>query len=166
MNKYDNEEFFDIIKPILNNEEFQKLNNITHHGITRLDHCLRVSYFSYLITKALHLNYEEVAQAALLHDFFTDEVREENALSKLTKHPEIACKNASNILALSDMQEDIIKTHMFPITYVPPKYLESWIVDFVDDIAAIYERYYSVRKEMHAATTFLLILLINYINLK
>ena len=60
------------------------------------------------------------------------------------------------------MQEDIIKTHMFPITLTPPKYLESWIVDIVDDIAAVYEKVFSVRKELSAATTFLFLLLINY----
>ena len=60
------------------------------------------------------------------------------------------------------MQEDIIKTHMFPVSLVPPKYIESWIVDIIDDICAIYERFYSTRKELNAASTFLFLLFINY----
>lgn len=159
---YDNDEFFNIIKPIEEIKEFNKLSEISHHGITRKDHCMRVAYFSYLITKAFRLNYKEVTEAALLHDFFIDEVENENCIFRLTKHPSYALDNASKYFDLSDMQKDIILTHMFPITFAPPKYLESWIVDLVDDIAAIYEKIYSVRKEMNAATTFLFLLLINY----
>ena len=50
--------------------------------------------------------------------------------------------------------------NMFPITFTPPKYIESWIVDFVDDFAAVYEKYYSLKKEVRAASYFLLILLL------
>lgn len=157
-----NNEFFNIIKPIINNCEFDKLKDIRHHGITRYDHCMRVAYYSYIVTKFLRLNYKDTTEAALLHDFFTDEVVEENFIKRLTNHPNIAYSNASKYFKLNKMQEDIIKTHMFPITVIPPKYLESWIVDIVDDIAAVYEKVFSVRKELSAATTFLFLLLINY----
>lgn len=157
-----NNEFFSIIKPIINNCEFDKLKDIRHHGITRYDHCMRVAYYSYIVTKFLRLNYKDTTEAALLHDFFTDEVVEENFIKRLTNHPNIAYSNASKYFKLNKMQEDIIKTHMFPITLTPPKYLESWIVDIVDDIAAVYEKVFSVRKELSAATTFLFLLLINY----
>ena len=76
MKEYNNNEFYDIINPILQNEEFLKLKEITHHGITRFDHSMRVAYFSYKVTKLLRLDYQETAVAALLHDFFTDEVKE------------------------------------------------------------------------------------------
>ncbi len=160
---YNNDEFFEIIQPILEVPEFKKLDDIRHHGITRLDHCLRVAYYSYLISKLIHLNYKEVTEAALLHDFFTDEVDDESMPYRLRRHASIACNNASKYFRLSEMQKDIILTHMFPITFTPPKYLESWIVDFVDDIAAIYEKFYSVRKELNAATNFLFLFLVNYI---
>ena len=52
-------DFYDIINDIYKHDEFMKLNDCRHHGITRYDHCLRVSYYTYLITKALHLNYKE-----------------------------------------------------------------------------------------------------------
>ena len=157
-----NNELFNIIKPIINNCEFDKLKDIRHHGITRYDHCMRVAYYSYIVTKFFRLNYKDTTEAALLHDFFTDEVVEENFIKRLTNHPNIAFLNASKYFKLNKMQEDIIKTHMFPITLTPPKYLESWIVDIVDDIAAVYEKVFSVRKELSAATTFLFLLLINY----
>lgn len=167
MNNNDiNKEFEDIIKPIIDNEEFRKLKSVSHHGISRFDHSLRVAYFSYRISKLLHLSYKETAEAALLHDFFVDEVDDENGLFKLRRHPEHAVNNASKHFDLTDRQKDIIKTHMFPITFTPPKYIESWIVDIVDDFSAVYERYYSLKKEMRAATSFMLILLVNIIRMR
>ena len=68
-----NKEFLNIVSDILENEEFQKLKNIKHHDTDRFDHSLRVSYYSYLITKALRLNYKATARAGLLHDFFLEE---------------------------------------------------------------------------------------------
>ena len=166
MNYYIDEEFEKIIKPIMENKEFMKLNTVSHHGISRLNHSLRVAYFSYKISKKLRLEYKETTEAALLHDFFIDEVDDENSLFKLRRHPEYAEKNASKHFDLTDRQKDIIKTHMFPITFTPPKYIESWIVDIVDDFSAVYERYHSLRKEMRAATTFMFLILINIIRMR
>lgn len=140
MEKIQDTEFCNIINPIKSIEEYQKLKQIKHHGINRYEHSLRVAYYSYIITKKLGLDYKETTEAALLHDFFLDEVIDKSPIGKLRQHPEYAVSNASKIMNLSDKQIDIIKTHMFPVTFTPPKYLESWIVDIVDDIASIHER--------------------------
>ena len=162
-NKYDNREFFEIIKPIINNEEFKKLKKIEHHGITRYDHSMRVAYYSYKVTKSIHLNYKEVTEAALLHDFFLDEMNNENNVKKILKHPNIALKNAKKYFSLTKKQEDIISKHMFPIGLRPPLYLESWIVDILDDVAAVYEKSKVTKSRLLAATTFLLLIAINFI---
>lgn len=166
MNNYIDKEFFEIIGPITENEEFKKTKEISHHGITRFDHSMRVAYFSYKITKILKLNYRETTEAAMLHDFFLDEVDDENPIARLRRHPNHAVDKALKHFDLTDKQIDIIKTHMFPITFTPPKYMESWIVDMVDDAAAIYEKFYTVRREISAAMTFLLILLVNVIKMR
>lgn len=166
MNRYRDREFRSLIQPVLGNEEFKKTKNIAHHGITRYDHSMRVAYFSYKITKALHLDYKEVTIAAVLHDFFLDEVKEKNGIAKLRLHPSHAVNNAQRYFNLSDKQKDIIKTHMFPVTFTPPKYLESWIVNLVDDISAIYEKGYSIKRELQAALTFMFIFLINIIKFR
>ena len=163
MNKYDNIEFFEIIKPIINNEEFQKLKKIEHHGITRYDHCMRVAYFSFKVTKALHLDYKEVTEAALLHDFFLDEIDNENTFKQWKNHPKIALDNAKKYFYITAKQEDIISKHMFPVGFVPPLYLESWIVDFIDDISAIYERSKATKSQIQAAMTFLLLVFVNFV---
>lgn len=162
MRRY-NTGFYKIVKDILTNDEFNKLKNITHHGITRYDHSLRVAYYTYIISKRLHLDYEKATKGALLHDFFIDEVSSMNGLSRLRKHPEYAVINAKKYYDLSPMEEDIIKTHMFPVTFTPPKYMESWLVDIIDDVASIYERSYSMKNELVTNAGVLLIMLINYI---
>jgi uncharacterized protein len=37
---------------------------------------------------------------------------------------------------LNDIEEDIIRKHMWPLTLVPPKYKESFIVSFADTYLA------------------------------
>ena len=163
MGNYSNEEFLYIISHILDNEEFMKLVNIRHHGITRFDHCMRVAYYSYIVSKFLRLDYQKVTEAALLHDFFTDEVKDKNMIVRLVKHPYIALDNAKKYYRLTPMQEDIIKTHMFPVTFRPPKYLESWLVDFIDDCSAIYEKSYSVKNELSTSVGVLLVMLVSHL---
>lgn len=166
MRNYIDEEFEDIICPILEIDEFNQLKYITHHGITRFDHSMRVAYLSYKVSKSLRLNYKEVTEAALLHDFFLDEVSHESKVERLRHHPECAVKNASKYFELSDMQKDIISTHMFPVTFTPPKYLESWIVDIVDDIAALYEKGYSMQHELRTTMLLFMFLVVNFVKMR
>ena len=129
------------------------------------EHSLRVSYYSYLVAKILLLNIEEVARGALLHDFFLED-SESFASTKdragvLVNHPKYALENANKYFTLSEKEKDIIVTHMFPVAPSVPKYIESWIVDIVDDFASIYEKGFVVRKELSAAMSFLVAVSIN-----
>jgi len=166
INKCQDEEFCLLVDSVIQNEEFQKTKFITHHGITRYDHLMRVSYYTYKVTKMLKLNYKEATRASILHDFFLEETKEDNTFHALRRHPGYALMNASKYFDLTDLEKDIITTHMFPVTFTPPKYLESWIVDVIDDVAGVYERFYSIRTELRAATTFLMIFFLNYVRFK
>lgn len=166
MSNYTDEEFERIVSPILEIEEFNRLKFITHHGITRFDHSMRVAYFSYKVSKALKLDYKEVTEAALLHDFFLDEVNHESRVERLRHHPECAVKNASKYVDLTEKQKDIIKTHMFPVTFAPPKYLESWIVDLVDDFAAVYESCYRMKMEFRSAMFLFMFFVVNFVKMR
>ena len=166
IDKFEDDEFISLIERSLQIKEFQKTKDISHHGITRFEHSIRVAYFSYKITKFLRLNYKETTEAAMLHDFFLDDEANETKLKKLIHHPTYAVENANKYIDLTERQKDIIKTHMFPITFTPPKSLESWIVDIVDDIAAIYEKTYSVREELTTVGTFFFILMINIFKIR
>ena len=101
-----------------------------------------------------------------MHDFFFDEVEKDNAIERLQKHPEVALNNASKLYNLSPKQQDIIKSHMFPVTFTPPKYLESWIVDIVDDVASIGERYKVITRNFRVVSTFMFMVILNYLKFK
>lgn len=134
-------EYSQIVYHILVNEEFNKIKTIEHHGVTRYDHSLKVSYYSYKIAKLLHLDYREVARGGLLHDFFlSDENRnaKERFISTFV-HPKKAVKKALENFDLNEKEIDMIRTHMFPINLALPKYAESWIVSLVDKGVAIIE---------------------------
>lgn len=137
---------FDYIsKDILKNRKFQKIAYESHHGITRMDHSLRVAKYVYKISKKLKLDYVSATRAAILHDFFTNEEFGENhGLIQGVVHPEIALQNAKGEFKLNAIEENAIETHMFPLNTKRPKYKESWILTGVDKVIAIYE-YFSYK---------------------
>ena len=145
MNKYKtDEEYLCIVNDIIENKEFKRMRDIKHHNTTRLDHSIKVSYYSYKIAKSLKLDYEDVAVGGLLHDFYVDEISDcdkvKDKIKLFTiKHPKEAVKNASKLVNLTEKETNIIATHMFPIDYKVPKYAESWIVNFVDKVLSICE---------------------------
>lgn len=130
-------EYMDLVADILALDEFKKMKHIRHHDNNRLEHSLKVSYYSYKIAKALHVDYVDVARGGLLHDFFLERTTDydkmkDKVLLYTTKHPGEAVKNAKEFFNLSMKEEDIIRCHMFPLDYHIPKYTESWIVNLVD----------------------------------
>ncbi len=161
---YDDIEYINYVNDILNHDEFKKLGNIIHHEDNRLDHSIRVSYRAYKLAKLLKLDYTSVARAGLLHDFFfTDNklVSKKERVKTLFNHPIEACDNASKYFYLSELEKDIITTHMFPIGKRVPKYAESWLVDMVDDCVSIREKGKVVYRQLSAAMSFILVLLLN-----
>lgn len=148
------EEYVALIADLLENEELNKLDEITHHHFTtRLAHSIFVSYVSYRIAKRMNLDARAVARAGLLHDFFL-ECREEIATldmgSHNCAHPKIALKNAATITELNDMEQDIILKHMFMTTLRSgvPRYKESFVVTCVDKYCAISEVSSPVREKI------------------
>ena len=92
-----NKSYYDIVRDVLDNEEYQQLKNIKHHGLDRLEHNKRVSYYSYLVCKILHLDYESAARAGMLHDFFLDENEDTTIKARinlLERHPKKSLNNA------------------------------------------------------------------------
>lgn len=127
-------EYREIVNHILNDEKFNEIKKIEHHGISRFDHSLKVSYYSYKISKFLKLDSEEVARGGLLHDFFLsdeDRTMKDRFISTFV-HPKKAVINAEKEFSISDKERDIIRTHMFPVNLSLPKYTESWLVNVVD----------------------------------
>ena len=162
---YEDEKYLRIVEHILTDENFNKIKTAEHHGISRYDHSLRVSYISYKITRVLGLDYHETARGGLLHDFFmTDNDR--NMKEKLVStfnHPKKAVNNSKNNFDISAKEEDIIRTHMFPINIKPPKYMEGWVVNLVDKGVAICEFSQKFSYRLKFATNVFMIFLMNFI---
>ena len=134
-----------IVDSILSNEDFiYPMKAIKHHNTNRLEHSLKVSYYSYKIAKALKLDYADVARGGLLHDFYLGSVNEQDNLKDkillfTLNHPKEALENSTELFPLSEKEADIIRTHMFPIDVKIPKYAESWIVNLVDSYISTVE---------------------------
>lgn len=145
---YDDLNYYRIVSDILDNNKFKKTINYRHHGMTRFDHSLKVSYYSYLIAKKIRLDYMAVARAGLLHDFFINEdMSAKKQKLSMFFHPYYSLDNADKYFNLSEMEKDIIITHMFPtLPHKIPKFLESWLVSIVDKVVAVYEFYLSYGK--------------------
>ncbi len=143
MSRTDKLEFCNLIDNIINNDNFKALDNELHHGISRYDHSIRVAKATYFVGKRLHLKkLEETVIAAVLHDYYLDkDLGEFNAKEKLKEHPIAACENAKRDFNVNDFQQNIIKTHMFPICKELPKYKESYLVSTMDKCVAAYEMY-------------------------
>lgn len=140
MTQRSKEEFNSIIEDITKNKKFNKLNKQLHHGISRYEHSMRVAKWTYNVTNFFHMkNKEDTTRAALLHDFYVDEDLTGNSVSRLGTHPNAALENSLKYYKLTNVQQDIIKSHMFPCTMVMPKYKESWLVSGVDKVVSTYE---------------------------
>ncbi|RLC26826.1 MAG: phosphohydrolase [Deltaproteobacteria bacterium] len=126
-------EFLETAAPLLDNPTVKALSQYNHHrGKTRLDHVKEVAWLSFLWGKRLSLDCSAIVRGALLHDlFFYDWLREGPRLHGF-RHHNISLKNARKVTFLSKKEEDIIKKHMWPLTIIPPRYPESFVVSFVD----------------------------------
>lgn len=139
--------YYECISDLITHDKVLEMNNYMQHGKTTvLDHCIRVSYSSYVVARLLHLNYKSLARAALLHDFYLYDwhnvnLNENNFFEKHGfVHPEIALANSKKYFEINKIEEDIITKHMWPLTITkPPKYKESFIVTIMDKISALNE---------------------------
>ncbi len=128
------------IKNIVEDKDFDKIKTIVHHGTSRLDHSLRVSYLSYSIAKKLKCNTKVAAQAGLLHDFFLEkEGNNIRGIKLIFSHPKIAKENAKVLFDVDDKVQNVIETHMFPFSLALPASKEAWIVSTMDKVVAVAE---------------------------
>ena len=155
---YEDTEFISNIEDIINNETVQQMKYFRqHYNSSCFDHCLCVSYYSYLICKKLNIDYKSAARAGMLHDLFLydwrTKVNGRKGLHAFT-HPKTALKNSLKLFDLNKKEKDIILKHMWPVTITPPKYLESYIITFVDKHCAINETFDSIFKIFSKKTLF------------
>ncbi len=152
-NYYD--EFLDIVDDLINTPEFGRLAKCRHHyGVTRMQHCLNVAYYSFVLCKRLHLDYRAAARAGLLHDLFYYEWRSDEMgfFEHASVHSREALSNAEKLTELSDLERDIIRNHMWLCGLIWPRRRETYIVSVADKVCAVWEAAHGMRLKAAKAT--------------
>ncbi len=140
----DDEEYIGASRDILENKKFQSMKNYVQHGRTScLAHCVAVSYLSYLTCKKRGWDAASVARGGLLHDFFLYDWHEhyEKTGDRFhgLSHPRVALENAEREFKLNFVERDVILNHMWPLTLLPPRFKESYVVMYNDKLCSVRE---------------------------
>ena len=110
---------------------------IQHGHISTYDHVLSVTRLSFYLNRRFHLGASdsELVRGAFLHDFFLYDWH-----NSQFHHPAVALKNAMQRYHLSPVEQNIIKSHMWPLTlFSIPKCRAALIVCLADKICSSYE---------------------------
>lgn len=141
--------YLSILKQELHHFNYSRYLQTKHfmqHGKTNVyRHCIGVAYVSCVFAAKLkiRINPRKMIRGALLHDYFLYDWHKikKNCLWHGLSHPHRAVVNAMQDFKLSPMERDIILTHMFPLTPVPPFYKEGWIVSYADKYCCFRETF-------------------------
>ena len=130
------EKYIKLTLDLLNDELVQSMKKYRHHGdISTHYHSVYVSYNVLKACEKLGVkNEREIVRAALLHDFYLYEwYTEKHDENHIFYHPKESVKNIeAHFGRLSDLQRNMILSHMFPTAKVMPRYLGSWILTLTD----------------------------------
>lgn len=137
-------EYLAQVKDILQNKAVQSMQQYCQHGETScLEHSVNVSYLAYLYCKQHGLDARAAARAGLLHDLFLYDWH--NCKISLRRvphgfaHPRIALQNAQKEFDLTEKEKNMILRHMWPLTIVPPRYKEGFVLMWFDKYCSINE---------------------------
>jgi len=144
LKKEDREFFKKCIDEIFDCEKISLMDNYQQHcSVSCLEHSVLVAYISFWFCKKfkIKVDFRSLIRGAMLHDFTLYNWRErpENAFAHLRMHPTNAYNNSIKYFEINEKEKDIILSHMWPLTFKMPKYKESFIVNFADNICAVFE---------------------------
>ena len=120
--------------------------NYQHGNVSTFAHSIRVACLAVWLADRLHLwrrvDVRSLVRAALLHDYFLyDWHDDDNGTHRLHgfTHGRAALVNAQRDFRLNRVERNSILHHMFPLTPVPPRYIEGYLVCMADKISATRE---------------------------
>ena len=133
-------EFYACVADLLGHPTVQEMERIPQHaaGISCLDHCIFVSYLSFVLCRRWGLDRTAAARAGLLHDLYLCDWRTMriSPWQRLLIHPQMALENAKRF-GLSELERDIILKHMWPVTLRQiPTHRDSAVVSLADKLCA------------------------------
>jgi len=139
MNEID--DYLECVCDLLSEEMVWSMDDLRQHAdISCLDHCFNVSYVSYLLCRRWGLDYRAAARGGLLHDFFLydwhgTKLRNIHGI----RHPKVALDNARRYFEINDKEAAVIKKHMWPLTVLPSRHKEAYVVMMVDKYCTVRE---------------------------
>lgn len=111
-------------------------------GVSCYHHSVLVSYTSFLLCRLFGLDFRAAARGGLLHDLYLYDSHDHSKYegNQCFAHPKAAAKNAAELCGgLTDKEENIIISHMWPLAKKMPRYRESYVVNLADKLCATAE---------------------------
>ncbi len=151
-NKKDQEDFSALIEELAKDPKSQRMKQFIQHGtITTFDHCVDVSCMSFLLNRRMGTGCDEkqLVRAAFLHDYYLYDWHDHQDHLHGYHHPAISARNAKRDFQITEHEEKIIQSHMWPLTlFHAPTSREAWIVTLADKICSsretLFERGWSL----------------------
>jgi len=140
-----------LAREVLASPDYEKIRRLPHHDASVADHSVAVAFAAFRFARMIGLRSRlpELIRGALLHDFFHYDWHSEKPGSGGLHgfdHPKEALRNAETTFGpLSALERDCVVRHMWPLTAIPPRYPESFIVCFADKAVALRESWNALR---------------------
>ncbi len=142
--------YYEAADELLQNPNVRRMKEFPHHNSSNtLAHSIHVAAVAGKIASKMNLRVheKELARGCILHDYYlynTQEM-EYSAYRHGTRHAGLALKNASREYELTEIEKDMIYSHMWPLNLTHlPHYKESLLIVIAD-------KYCAVREFMHMA---------------
>lgn len=140
--------YMDCVEDLLSTRQVASMKQWKHHfSVTTYDHSLFVSYVAFRLARRWHCDYEMAARMGLLHDLYLydSHAPSVNPINQCFAHPVAAVLNARTLLSMSEKEENIIVSHMWPLAKTMPHSKEALIVNLADKFCASLEVSYMIR---------------------
>lgn len=143
-------EFYGSVQDILFHPAVLEMKRYQQHCQTSCyQHCLSVAYYNFCICKFFDLDAVSAARGGMLHDLFLYDWHHHSKRTgdhfHAMTHPWTAYHNANKFFDINPIEKEVITKHMWPVTFIPPRYLETYVICLTDKYCGTLEiaKYYS-----------------------
>lgn len=135
--------FLDCVDDLLADSRVRSMRDIPHHpGCNCYEHSVFVAYVAFRLARRWGLDYRMAARGGLLHDLYlyNAHIPGTHPGNQCFDHPVAALRNARALCGgLSEKEENIILSHMWPLARRRPRSAEAAVVNLADKFCATVE---------------------------
>lgn len=145
MTKQEAREFRIRIRQMLRHREVRRMREYAQHGTTStLAHSISVARMSFWMSRRLPWKFrtQSLIRGAMLHDFYLYDWHKPEEAERLHgfRHPKIALQNARKYFRINKIEENVIASHMWPLTLLEaPRCREAALVCLADKLCSLKE---------------------------